>query len=163
MRLEQIMSRSAVKVLPTDRVTDVARIMRDEGISSVLVCEPNGVLVGILTERDFAHKIIAEGLACEGLCIGDFMTRNPITADSRDRVWEGARLMAEHRIRHLPVTRNGTPVGVVTSNDISGMESDPTPTRDVIRGLEATSRERTVEIPVAVGASDLSEIIPAWY
>ena len=157
------MSRSAVKVAPTEKITDVARLMRDQSISSVLVCEPSGELVGILTERDLAHKIIAEGLACEGLCTGDFMTRNPVTADSRDRVWEGARLMAENRIRHLPITRNGAPVGVITANDISGMETDPTPTRDVIRGLEATSRERTVEIPVAVGASDLSEIIPAWY
>ena len=157
------MSRSTTHVKPQDGIVDVARKMRETSTSSVLVCDEAGALVGILTERDLVQKVIAEGRACEGVSVADVMTPNPITAESRDRVWEGARLMAEHHVRHLPVIRDGLPVGVVTHHDISGMESDPLSTRDFIRGLESSSQERTVEIPVSVGAGDLSEIIPAWY
>ncbi|GAC1410222.1 MAG: CBS domain-containing protein [Actinomycetota bacterium] len=157
------MSQSTTHVKPQDAIVDVARMMRETSTSSVLVCDDAGALVGILTERDFVQKVIAEGRACEGMSVSDIMTSDPVTAQSRDRVWEGARLMAEHHVRHLPVIRDGVPVGVVTPNDISGMESNPLSTRDFIRGLESSSREQTVEIPVSVGSSDLSEIIPTWY
>lgn len=163
MRLEHVMTRSAIHVQPTDTIVDVALQMRTNVISSVLVCDDAGVLVGILTERDLAHKIIAEGLDCDGLLVRDFMTPNPVSADSRDRVWEGARLMAEHRVHHLPVTREGRPVGVVTNSDIAGMETNPLSTRDVIRGIEQSSQERTLDIPATVDSADLGEIIPAWY
>jgi CBS domain-containing protein len=146
-----------------DTVIDCARTMRTHGVSSVLVVDDAQRLVGILTERDLTHKIVAEGLACQGLCVGDFMTANPVTADPLSRVWEGARLMAEHRIRHLPLIRDGKPVGVVSSEDISGMEAEPRAPRDVIRGLEESSREQTMDVPATVGASELGEIIPAWY
>lgn len=161
MRLEHVMTREAVLVDPADPVVLTAKTMRDRNISSVLVVDDAGALIGILTERDLAHKIVAEGLACDGITVGDLMTPNPITADPLDRVWEGARKMSEHRVRHLPVTQHGRPIGVVSHEDISGMEADPRPTWDVIRGLESSSRERTLDIDDT--PSDLSEIIPAWY
>lgn len=156
------MSREAVLVNPADPVVVTAKLMRDKNVSSVLVVDDAGALVGILTERDLAHKIVAEGAACDGLTVADLMTANPVTADPLDRVWEGARKMSEHRIRHLPVTRQGRPVGVVSSDDIRGMEADPRPTRDVIRGLESSSQEQTVDID-SFETGDLGEIIPAWY
>lgn len=163
MRLEHVMSHDTVMVHSNDKIIDCARTMRDHGASSVLVVDDSGALVGILTEQDMAHKIVAEGKACDGLCVGDLMTANPITADPLTRVWEGARLMAEHRVRHLPLIRDGRPVGVVSSEDISGMEVEPRAPHDVIRGLEESSREQTMEVPATVGASELGEIIPAWY
>ncbi|MGH2830603.1 MAG: CBS domain-containing protein [Actinomycetota bacterium] len=163
MRLEHVMSHDTVTVRPSDTIVECARTMRMRGASSVLVVDEAERLVGILTERDLTHKVVAEGLACEGLHVSDFMTANPITADPLARVWEGARLMAEHRIRHLPLIRDGRPVGVVSSDDLSGMEAEPRAPRDVIRGLEESSREQTLEVPATVGASDLGEIIPAWY
>lgn len=162
MRLEHVMSREAVRIKPTDTVAGAACAMRDTGVSSVLVCDDRGALVGILTQRDLSNKIIAEGLSSETL-VSECMTANPVTADPRDRVWEGARLMAEHRIHHLPVISDGLPVGLVSSEDLSGMEAEPRATRDVIRGISESSREQTVEIPVSVASSDLGDIIPAWY
>ena len=163
MRLEHVMTREAILVHPADPVVVTAKLMRESNVSSVLVVDDAGALVGILTERDLAHKIVAEGLACDGLSVGDLMTANPVTADPLDRVWEGARKMSEHGIRHLPVTQQGRPVGVVSSRDLRGMEIDPRPTRDVIRGLESSSRERTLDIEYTADSSDLGEIIPAWY
>jgi CBS domain-containing protein len=157
------MSREAVRVSPDESLVEAARKMRDHSVSSVLVVDESGALVGILTERDLVHKMVAESKECAGITVKACMTPNPVTADSRDRVWEGARLMAEHRIHHLPVVRDGEPVGVVSRDDLSGMESEPRTTHDVIRGIEESSRERTVEIPATVGAADLAEIIPAWY
>lgn len=156
------MSREAVLVNPADPVVLTAKLMREKNVSSVLVVDDAGALVGILTERDLAHKIVAEGAACDGLSVGELMTANPVTADPLDRVWEGARKMSEHRIRHLPVTQQGRPVGVVSSDDIRGMETDPRPTRDVIRGLESSSQEQTLDVDL-FDTGDLGEIIPAWY
>lgn len=161
MRLEHVMTREAVLVHPADPVVVTAKTMRERNTSSVLVVDDAGALVGILTERDLVHKIVAEGQACDGLTVGDLMTPNPITADPLDRVWEGARKMSEHRIRHLPVTQQGRPIGVVSHDDIRGMETEPRPTWDVIRGLHASSQEQTLDIDDA--PSDLGEIIPAWY
>ncbi len=163
MRLEHVMSRKAVQVRPSDTIINVACTMRDSEASSVVVVDEQGALIGILTERDLAHKIVAEGLPSEGLCVADFMTANPITAQARDRVWEGARLMAEHGVRHLPVVTDGRLVGLVSSDDLAGMETEPRATREVIRGIEASSREQTLDVPATVGAGDLGEIIPAWY
>lgn len=156
------MTREAVLVHPADPVVMTAKLMRDKNVSSVLVVDDAGALVGILTERDLTHKIVAEGVACDGLSVAELMTPNPVTADPLDRVWEGARKMSEHRIRHLPVTEQGRPVGVVSSEDIHGMEAEPRLTWDVIRGLESSSQERTVDID-AFDAGDLGEIIPSWY
>lgn len=163
MRLEHVMSRDAVWVRPSDSIVSAAVAMREKGASSVLVVDERESLVGILTERDLTYKIVAEGKDCSALLVADCMTPNPVTADPLARVWEGARLMSEHRIRHLPLTREGRPVGVVASEDISGMEAEPRPARDVIRGIEESSRERAIELPEPVGANDLGEIIPAWY
>lgn len=157
------MTREAVLVHPADPVVVTAKLMRERNASSVLVVDDAGALVGILTERDLAHKIVAEGRDCGALCVGDLMTANPITADPLDRVWEGARKMSENRIRHLPVTQHGRPIGVVAHEDISGMETEPRLTWDVIRGLESSSQERTLDIDELPESSDLGEIIPAWY
>lgn len=163
MRLEHVMTREAVKVHEQDKIVDAACRMRDQAASSVLVVDDAGALVGILTERDLAHKVVAAGRSAETLVVADCMTLNPVTAGPRDRVWEGARLMSEHQIRHLPVIRDGLPIGMVSSDDIAGMETEPRATRDVIRGIEESSREMTMEIPTAVGAGELADIIPAWY
>lgn len=161
MRLAHVMTRNAPTVAGSSPVTDVARLMREQQVDSVIVLDDAGSLAGVLSERDLAHKVVAEGRSPAEVRASECMTAHSVTADSRDRVWEGARLMAEHKVDFLPVTEEGKVVGVVSSNAISGVTAEPRATREIIRGIEESSREQTLEISSA--SSDLSEIIPAWY
>lgn len=163
MRLEHVMQRDPLLVSPKTSIVDCARMMRERSVSSVLVTEGDGRLCGILTERDLSHKVVAEGLACEGLFVGDFMTPEPVSATPDAPVWEGARLLAAGGMRHLPIVSDGVPVGTVSVRNLVGVDLEPQQVQHVIAGLHASSRERTVEIPVGVGAGDPGDFLPAWY
>lgn len=163
MRLEHVMQRDPLLVSPDTTIVECARLMRERSVSSVLVTRADGMLCGILTERDLSHKIVAEGLPTEGLCVGDFMTRDPVSALPDAPVWQGARLMAAGGMRHLPVVEDGRPIGTVSVRNLVGVDLEPAEVQHVIAGREATSRERTVEIPVGVGAQEPGDFLPAWY
>lgn len=159
MRLERVMAADPVVVHRDDAISDVARTMRDLRVSSVLVLNDAGGLCGILTERDLAHKLVAEGRSPGGFTVGQLMTPDPITAAPDDWTWQAAARMSAHRIRHLPVVRDGLPVGIVSIRDLVGHDTEPHPVHNVIAGLEPTSRERTVEVPAIVGGPDPADLI----
>jgi CBS domain-containing protein len=103
-----------VHVRPDATVGDAARLMRDKGISSVLV---EGEPLGILTDRDLRSRVLAEGRG-PATPVGDVATR-PVRAVSADAtLFETLVFMLEQRVHHAPVEAGGSIVGVVTDTDV---------------------------------------------
>lgn len=117
MQVGDIMSRNVVTVAADDTFADAAKVLREHRISSVVVKADGGVS-GIVTERDFVN-LIADGLDPTTTRIGDRMTRDVATVESRTDIADAAKLMADRRIRHLPVVDRGELVGIISIRDLT--------------------------------------------
>jgi CBS domain-containing protein len=94
----------------------IARML-EENVGSVAVCEGNH-LVGIFTERDVL-RLAGENSELQALKIGDVMTRRVLTVSPDDDILAAGALMADRRIRHLPVVQDGQVMGIVGLRDVT--------------------------------------------
>jgi CBS domain-containing protein len=102
---------------PDAPVIDAIRLMAEKRIGAVLVLQ-GGRLSGILSERDYARKIVLEGRSSKDTPVRDIMTSSLITVKPGDSAQSCMQIMTERRIRHLPVLDNGELVGVVSIGDL---------------------------------------------
>ncbi len=104
-------------VAPTDTVYSALELMAEAGIGAVLVMEGNQ-LVGILSERDYARKVILMDRSSKETPVADIMTPRVSVVGPGRSVEECMALMTEKRIRHLPVVDGDQVVGVVSVGDV---------------------------------------------
>jgi len=125
-RLEESLSNEPVSSLnPREPVTVAVganlgaaiRAMIDRGVGAVLVVEGDGSLAGILTERDFLTKVAGQP-SYANLGVREFMTRDPESVGPTDTLAFALGKMDGGGYRHLPVTVEGRPVGVISVRDI---------------------------------------------
>jgi signal-transduction protein with cAMP-binding, CBS, and nucleotidyltransferase domain len=91
--------------------------MADRGIGSLLVMDGDE-LEGIVTERDYARKVIIKGRSSESTQVGEIMTTDLVTASAEQTVNDCMTLMTKKRIRHLPVISDGKVVGMISIGDL---------------------------------------------
>lgn len=104
-------------VQPTDTVYESLQLMADKSIGSLLVMDGEK-LVGIVTERDYARKVILEGKASIDTPVQDVMTRKVLCVSPERTVDQCMALMTDKRARHLPVVDHKQVVGVVSIGDL---------------------------------------------
>lgn len=118
--LQQILS-SKLGVLwsvdPLDSVLTALQTMADKNIGFLVVLE-QGALVGVLSERDCARRVVLARKSPEQTPVADIMVRNVITVDLAYAFADCLRLMHQHGIRHLPVVDKGKVVAVVSIRDL---------------------------------------------
>ena len=102
---------------PDSTVYDAIRKMAEKGIGALLVMR-EGNPVGMLSERDYARKVILEGRSSRETRVSDIMSGSLITIDSRATADAGLALMTRHQIRHLPVVDDGKLIGLVSIGDL---------------------------------------------
>ena len=116
-RIADVMSLRVLTVTPDATVQLAIARMLEENVGSVAVCEGNH-LVGIFTERD-VMRLAGENGELQELRIGDVMTRRVLTVSPDDDILAAGALMAERRIRHLPVVQDGMVMGIVGLRDVT--------------------------------------------
>jgi CBS domain-containing protein len=105
-------------------VLEAARVMRDEDTGIVPVVEGER-LVGTLTDRDVAIRVVAEGKDPGSTTVGEISSRELVTVDPQQDLDEALRLMARHQVRRLPVVEeDGRLVGIVAQADVARHASD---------------------------------------
>ena len=104
-------------VAPTDTVFTAIKCMAEQGVGALVVLD-QGKLVGILSERDYARKVILQGKSSKETSVSEIMTSPVLTTTLDARANACMRLMTDKRIRHLPVEQNGTVVGMLSIGDL---------------------------------------------
>ena len=117
------MTRDPRTVNADDTIVDAARTMRDSDIGDVVVMD-GGQVSGIVTDRDIVVRGVAEGRDAESTAVGEVCTTGIETIDPDASVDDALRIMREHDIRRLPVTKNGRPVGIISLGDLA-VEREP--------------------------------------
>ncbi len=103
-------------VKPDDTVYDALRLMADKNIGAVLVVSESG-LEGILSERDYARKVVLHGRMSHATAVKEIMTTNVVCVDPGWTADQCMALMTDKRVRHLPVMEDGQLVGVISIGD----------------------------------------------
>ena len=117
MQVGDIMHTDVVTVGSDDTFAAAAAVLREHRISSVIV-EGEAGPAGIVTERDFVN-LVADGHDPREIRIGDRMTRELATVEPKTDIADAAQMMADRRIRHLPVTEKGRLVGIISIRDLT--------------------------------------------
>lgn len=117
--LSDVMSRDVVALPDAARVNEAAEAMRDNDIGDVLVLT-DGLVRGIVTDRDLAVRVIAEGLDPAATTVGEICSGDLVTGHPGTPVDEALRMMRVHALRRLPVVDDeGRPQGVVSLGDLA--------------------------------------------
>jgi CBS domain-containing protein len=104
-------------VAPGARVIDALKLMAERSVGALIVLE-GGRIAGVISERDYARKVILHGKSSHELEVRDIMTSKVITVHPGQSVEECMALMTEKRIRHLPVTEGERLIGVISIGDL---------------------------------------------
>ena len=104
-------------VMPENFVYDAIDLMAEKGIGALLVMDGQQ-LVGVVSERDYARKVILKGRSSHMTPVSDIMTREVITVSPHQSIEECMGIMTKERIRHLPVLEEGMVVGMVSIGDL---------------------------------------------
>jgi len=121
LRAKDVMTSELVTCFPDESVVDAARKMSEYKVGSVLVVDRANPsrLVGILTEGDIVHRVVAKGLHPAEVKVEEIMTKDPIVVDENTPLHLVADLMREKNIGHIPVVdASGKLKGIIAKSDI---------------------------------------------
>jgi CBS domain-containing protein len=117
--IREVMTESPRTVSPGDTIVDAAKAMRDEDAGAVPIKDGDR-LVGVLTDRDIAVRVVAEGKDPTSTKAEEIASTKLVTVDPDQSLDEALRLMAQHQVRRLPVVEeDGRLVGIVAQADIA--------------------------------------------
>ncbi len=109
--------RHIIAISPDASVLEAIKIMAEKNIGSLVVMEDDK-LVGILSERDYARKVIVKGRSSVSTQVAEIMTHDVVTTSSDQTVDKCMTLMTEMRIRHLPVVEDGRVIAMISIGDL---------------------------------------------
>lgn len=142
-RCQEIMKRDIECLSPSDSASEAARKMRDRNIGFLPVCDQSMRVLGTVTDRDIAIRLVAEELT-PGTEVEWLMTRQIVACHPRDDIEEAEELMGQHRkSRIMCVDDDGTLVGIISLSDIAKFDSSRAATMTLRRVSERESRVQT--------------------
>lgn len=118
MKLCDVMTKEVTSLNVDDTAQTAAQMMKENNVGSIPVCR-EGKIVGIITDRDITLRAVSEGENISSIKVSTIMSSNPVTGDLNMDVHEAAKLMAENKIRRLPVVDNNNVVGILSLGDLA--------------------------------------------
>jgi CBS domain-containing protein len=116
-QLLQAKGKEIYSVAPEASVLEAIKMMAEHGVGALLVLD-KGRLAGIISERDYARKVILHGKSSHDTPVSEIMTSKLVTVNLAHTVENCMALMTEKRIRHLPVVEGGGVAGVLSIGDL---------------------------------------------
>lgn len=118
-KIEEIMTPNPATCPVTASAKEAASVMREMNVGDVLVTETDGTLCGIVTDRDIAIRVVAEGSDPSTTVLARMCSRELATLAPDDDEDRAIEMMRTRAIRRIPVTKDGKPVGVVSLGDLA--------------------------------------------
>jgi CBS domain-containing protein len=143
-KCDEVMTKNAVCCLPNDMVTKAAQLMKRENIGAIPVVEneQTKVLVGIVTDRDLALKIVAEGRDAKSTKVEAVMTRKVVTFRTEDDLQKALDAMSEHQLRRIPVVGDNNQIlGIISQADVATRVNQPEKTAAVVKGISRSTAQ----------------------
>ena len=137
-KCNEVMTKDPVCCLPDDSVATAAELMKSENIGSIPVIEneQSKKLVGIVTDRDLALKIVASALDAKSTKVETVMTRKVVTCLVDDELQKALDAMAEHQLRRIPVVDNHNRiVGIIAQADVATRVDEPEKTAEIVKEI----------------------------
>ena len=132
--VQETMTSNPRTVEASEPIVAAARIMRDEDVGVIPVLEGDR-LIGMLTDRDIAIRVVAESKDPQTATAGEVASRELVTIDPQQDLAEALRLMAQHQVRRLPVVEeDGRLVGVLAQADVA-LAGDDVATGQVVEEI----------------------------
>jgi len=144
LQVSDLMTATPITCGPDATVKDVARLMRDNVISSVVVME-GARLAGIITVRDLANKVLAEGLSGD-VSVAQVMTPDPVTIEPGRLGLDALMLLSDLKVNHLPVAQGGRVLGMIGKTDL-------------FRQQAATASHMVADIASAEAPEDMAQVM----
>jgi len=141
-KCNEVMTKNPVCCLPNDMVAKVAQLMKSKDIGPVPIIENEQTkkLVGIVTDRDLALKIVAEGRDAKSTKAEEVMTRKVVTCRGEDDVQKALDAMSEHQLRRIPVVDNDNRiVGIIAQADVATRVDQPAKTAEVVKDISQSN------------------------
>ena len=140
MQVSEVMSIDPVCAPPLADLKTVAQLMVDYDCGEIPICDDDGHLVGVVTDRDIVCRLVARGEDLSEHTVEDCMTRSVVTASPETSVDEAAHLMETHQVRRLPIIDDeGICCGILSQADLA-MNTEPTLTGEVVKKVSEPHR-----------------------
>ena len=141
-KCNEVMTKNPVCCLPTDLVSKAAGLMKSQDIGPVPIIENEQTrkLVGIVTDRDLALKVVAEGRDPKSTNTEAVMTRKVVTCLADDDLQKALDAMSGHKLRRIPVVDNNNAiVGIIAQADVATRVDQPEKTAAMVRGISQSN------------------------
>jgi len=138
MKCGEVMTKDPVCSLPNNTVKKVAQLMKRENIGSVPIVEDEQTrtLVGIVTDRDLALKIVAKGRDANSTKVEKVMTRQVVTCRAEDDVQKALDVMGKNQLRRIPIVDDDNRiVGIIAQADVATRMNQPEKTAAVVKEI----------------------------
>jgi CBS domain-containing protein len=137
-KCDEVMTKNPVCCRPDDMVVKVAQMMQSENIGSIPVIEneQSQKLIGIVTDRDLALKIVAKGQDAKSTKVEAVMTRQIVTCRTGDDLQMALDVMAEHQLRRIPIVDDDDKiVGIIAQADVATRVNLPEKTAAMVKEI----------------------------
>lgn len=138
MKCSEIMTTDPVCCVPTDTVERAARLMKDEDVGPIPVVKDRGAkrLIGIVTDRDLALKVVAEALDAKNTTVEEVMTTGVVACHVDDDLRKALSAMEGHQVRRIPIVDdNDQIIGIIAQADIATRLEKPEKTAEVVEEI----------------------------
>ena len=142
MKIQTVMSDRVVKIHPEESVAVAARALQHYNIGALPVCGHDGVLCGLVTDRDLVIRCLAAGGDPKRMKVREVMTGKVISASPDMDTGTAASLMGRQQVRRLPVVENGKLCGMVSLGDLAKVEETNSDAAEALSGICANVSHR---------------------
>ncbi|MNR13942.1 Hypoxic response protein 1 [compost metagenome] len=117
LKLKVIQNQQVHSIAPDQMVLDALRMMAEKNVGALPVIE-EGQVVGVISERDYARKVVLQGRSSVGTPVRAIMSAPVITVESRQSIERCMTVMTDSHLRHLPVVEGGQLIGLLSIGDL---------------------------------------------
>jgi len=141
-KCNEVMTKTPVCCLPDNMVIKAAELMKSEHVGSIPVIENEQTkkLVGIVTDRDLALKVVAEGLDAKSTKVETVMTHKVVTCSAEDDLQKAVDAMSKHQLRRIPVVDDDNKIlGIIAQADVVTHFDHPKKTAAMVKEISQSN------------------------